>query len=81
MSDLGQDVGSLQIKLLEIQHSIDQSRLAHSSIELDEARMKQKSAQYAKSKLEIRAQIAEYEKNQHSISEAINKMMGAAAEQ
>lgn len=76
MSDLGQDRESLEVNLLEIEHSIEQSRLAKKAIELDRARMAVKLKTYERSFKEIDEKILEHEKNAKSLRDAISKMKG-----
>ena len=74
MSDLGQDKESLELKILEIEHSIEQSRLAKKSIELEKARMALKVRTYDKSYKEIEEKILGHEHNITSLRDAISKL-------
>ena len=73
MSDLGQDTGSLRVKVLELEYAIEQSKLARKSIELDQARIAQRLTNYEKSISEIDAQIKENNNNLQSMRAALQK--------
>lgn len=74
MSDLGQDKAGLRLKLLELEHTMEQTRLARKSIELDRARIDYRLGQYKKSLAEIDVKLIEHQRNHDSISAAISKL-------
>lgn len=74
MSDLGQDVDSLKLKLMEAEHSIAQMNLAKKTIELEKARLHMKLRQYASSHADIDNKILEHEKSVESFRQAIDNL-------
>ena len=74
MADLGQDRDSLHLKQMEIEHSIQQKKLARNSIELDKARMTVKTKQYAQSLKDLDKAIAEHEADLAGICQTIEQM-------
>lgn len=74
MADLGQDRAGLELKVMEVEYSINQKELAKKGIQLELARMVVKQRNYEQSLKDIEEQVKTHDKDRASLMEAISNL-------